>query len=76
MTWCYRVVRRKFEGFEDAYAIHEWYAGDGVGSITNNPIFPRGDSPEEVKKDLLLMMKAFDKPPLNYEDFGGKHEST
>jgi hypothetical protein len=53
------------------YGIHEAYylTGDVSGrpSITTNAIEPYGESPEELRKDLERMLRAFDKPVLDFD---------
>jgi len=52
------------------YGIHEAYylTGDVSGrpSITTNAIEPMG-VPEELRKDLERMLRAFDKPVLDFD---------
>ncbi|MCK5016688.1 MAG: hypothetical protein KAS32_06390 [Candidatus Peribacteraceae bacterium] len=79
MAWDYRVVKHwDEEESEDFFAIHEaYYDEDDDGnvevdphSITSTPVPPFSSSEEELKKSYLeMIMKAFDKPTLNFDDF-------
>lgn len=78
MIWNYRVMQRVEDG-EAIYTIHEVYYNDNDVPVlcTKDSIFALGDSVEELKKDMTLMMQAFRKPILNYDSFdkcekGGK----
>jgi len=70
MTWNYRVVKRG-HGEDTFYGIYEvYYDEDGKPEyITENPIYPIGDSVKELTEDISYMLTAFGKPILNYEDF-------
>jgi len=49
-------------GEEGYYAVHEYYEmDDGVPVWTENPVTVDGDSIEDVKKMLLLILKDIDK---------------
>ena len=73
--WNHRVVRRvyKVEGFPDevSYSIHEAFYGlkGGVDkpSITDNPVDPYGETLEELREELQLMLRALDAPVLDYK---------
>lgn len=75
--WNYRVAYKveTISGNEYAiYGIHEVYY-DKEGNpimITEDSMAPGGESVEELKEDLSWMMKAFDKPPLNWNLVGQK----
>ncbi len=69
MTWNHRVVRH--EGDDGPYfQIHGvYYDKDGEpNSITANAVAPFGESPEELKREIQLMLAACGKPVINYED--------
>ncbi|MFA5831342.1 MAG: hypothetical protein WC878_05930 [Candidatus Paceibacterota bacterium] len=71
MYWNYRVVHKVEKG-EESFAIHEAFYDSGKEhphSITMNGIAPYGGSIEELHSDMENMMKAFDKPVLEYSDF-------
>ena len=73
MTWNYRIVKRSYPNskWDDTYSIHEaYYNEEGqADSITVEGIEPVGETPKELKQSLEMMLKALDKPILNYEDF-------
>lgn len=77
--WNYRVLKH---GDGDTYAIHEVYYEHPRGTVegpvphscTENPVAPLGEgSPEDLRRDMEMMLRAFDYPVLNYDDFGS-HE--
>ena len=63
--WHYQLMYHKYDkpvlGEEGAYAIHEYYNMDDGGGWTENPVEVTGDSIEDVKKSLLLMLHDIDK---------------
>ena len=70
MTWRYRVVRNG-----PFYGIHEYYEGElfgAVGSITEEAVAPFGESSRELERDLKMMLRAFEEPTLDYEEFDGQ----
>jgi hypothetical protein len=69
MHWNHRVVRRVYK-YEIEYSIHEAYYGlnkDDKPSITTESIAPYGESMAELRETLQRMLKALDKPVLDYE---------
>ncbi len=58
---------------EYSYAIHEVYYGkDGRPlAVTKRPVWPVGDTLEELAEDVRFYMKALMKPVLDYEDIVG-----
>ena len=67
MTWNYRVVRLTYP-LAVCYEIHEaYYRGDGTcRALTRRPATAFGNSSEELRGDLQLMLRAFEKPALDY----------
>lgn len=82
-TWDYRVMG--FTAFtsvpgvepQEAFVIIEAYYdehgqivawGDNVGAL--------GDTPEDLRKDLAMMLEACDKPILNREDLPGSRDAS
>ena len=65
-TWNYRVLKHGAE-----YAIHEvYYDGPVPHSCSEQPAAPLGlYSPEDLRRDMEMMLRAFDYPVLNYDDF-------
>lgn len=75
-SWNYRVVRKRVllgdEPPGQYFAIHEaYYDNEGkIEYLTHGEITPNGESVEELKSDISLMMEAFDEPVLDGKDFG------
>ena len=69
MSWNHRLMKMK-DGEDDFYQIHEvYYDKEGkVESYTKNGVTVGGKDIGEVKWVLLEMLKALDKPVLDYED--------
>ena len=67
MTWDYRVIKHIDEG-EVSYQIHEVYYDEDqvIKSWTENSIKPYGETPEELKEDILMQTQAFQKPILEF----------
>lgn len=63
--WHYQLMYHKYDkpvlGEEGYYAIHEYYNMNDSGGWTINPVEVTGDSIEDVKKALLLMLHDIDK---------------
>lgn len=73
MSWNYRVVRRRHEyGGKDVYTfgIHEVYYNDEgkPRNLTVDPVTLCGQSREDVREDLELMLGAFSSPVLDYDE--------
>jgi hypothetical protein len=72
MHWNYRVVRKSYNTNDgethQMFGIHEVYYDDfgEVKYITTKPLDAYGDTPEELQEDLKEMLKAFDKPILEF----------
>lgn len=68
MSWHHRVMKKKGEDGE-YYKIEEvYYNYDGsVMSWTEDLSCPFADTAEELKEELTMMLKAFDKPILDEE---------
>lgn len=66
--WDYRVIR-KVQGGIETYGIHEvyWRSDGTIEAITENPVIPYGETHEELKKDILMYLKAFEKPVLDFD---------
>ena len=64
MTWEYRVVKQAYEDhLFFSFAIYEVYSNGGK-SWTVDHKAPIGDSPDELRADLKMMLKALDRPIL------------
>lgn len=70
MTWNYRIIKETINNTIH-YSIHEvYYDENGAPSFfSENPITPYGEYLDDLKKDLQLMLKAFDKPVLDASIF-------
>lgn len=71
MSWNYRVVEVLGVTGDKHYEIRAVYYNDngkieGYGEPEGS--YPFGDSAEELKDDLHMMLDAFNKPVLNIED--------
>lgn len=68
MSWNYRILKNKLAG-RDICEIHEvYYNSDGsVKGWTQNSIIPTGETPEELKQDLTMMLQAFESPVLDLD---------
>jgi len=69
MSWNYRIV----EACEFDYSIFTvrevYYNDDGsIKSISETGITPYGETKGELREDINLMLKAFDKPVLRELD--------
>ena len=58
--WHYQLMKRNFDG-EDNYAVHEYYVIDGCKSWTNDPVTIDGESVEDVKAMLQMIINDIDK---------------
>jgi len=83
MTWNYRLMRRSYthpstQETETTLAIHEVYYRDGsvddtrlssseVG-YTKEPVAVTGETVDEVRETLLMMLDALEKPVLDYRE--------
>lgn len=66
MTWNYRIIKSIDEDGEASFGIHEVYYDESKNphSCTAEPIVLAAESLDDLKKDLKLMQKAFEKPVL------------
>ena len=69
MSWNYRVVEEEFENEPYYYIKEVYYDKDGNPELlTEDPVQLDGESVKEIMDDLKLIMKAFQKPILNYDN--------
>ncbi len=82
MTWNYRVVKRpvgtpqSLGGVQHfTYGIHEAYYNDNgsVWGITTDAISLSADHLNELKIDWDMLVEAFGKPVLNYDEVCGEN---
>lgn len=67
MTWNYRVINHAAGfGISEVY-----YDPDGAIYAWSRPTAPHGESRKELRRDLKLMRRAFDKPTLDVVDLPG-----
>ena len=61
--WHYQLMYHKYDdlGEEGCYSIHEYYHMDDGDGWTDKPIDVTGNSIEDVKKSLMLMLHDIDK---------------
>ncbi len=64
MVWNYRVIKT-----DKVFAIHEvYYNEDGtICAISEDPMYPHGESIKELKGDAEHFLLAFNKPVLKRE---------
>ena len=65
--WHYQLMKRKFDGV-DNYAIHEYYKLDHGDGWSNDPVSIDGESIEDVKKMLQMMLNDIEKHGV--KDYG------
>jgi hypothetical protein len=58
--WHYQLMKRNFDGV-DNYAIHEYYQLDHGDGWSNDPVSIDGESIEDVKKMLQMMLNDIEK---------------
>jgi len=70
MSWNYRIMKRKTSETDFEFGIYEvYYNEDGsIQGYTKNSLTPVVDSPEGLKYELQVMLKAFDKKILEYQE--------
>jgi len=68
--WHYQLMRHKNTvSGRDYYAIHEYYPLEDGDGWTERPVFIDGDSVEEVKNVLMMMLEDIQKHGVkDYED--------
>lgn len=74
MSWDYRILRTDHPSGEITFGIHEvYYDSEGKPNACSvDPMDPHGETVEELREDINAMLKAFDKPVLDYSLFGEK----
>jgi len=67
--WNHRVMKRK-DGDDDWYQIHEVYYDSKLepNSWTKEGIAPGGNTLEELRDELIRMIKSLDKEILEYDE--------
>lgn len=67
--WHYQLMKHNIgiEG-EEYYALHEYYPMDEGAGWTQSPVFVEGDSVDDIKKSLMLMLEDIDKHGVKVYD--------
>lgn len=65
-TWHYIICRECDDEGEDYYSIREYYPGPELGSWTEEPMTPQGDSWSELVTDLTYMLNAVSRQVLDF----------
>lgn len=67
--WNERVVRRTVDG-ETWFAVHEvYYEGGKPTNCTVDPVYPDGETLDELRQAIRCYARACDLPALDYENF-------
>ena len=67
--WNYRIIRHTTNK-NIRYAIHEVFYSDAMAkAVAIEESFPMGETVKELREDLQLMLKAFNHPPLDMDEF-------
>jgi len=60
--WHYQLMKHKnLRSGEEYYAVHEYYELQDGPAWTENPVDVTGESIEDIKKSLMLMLHDIDK---------------
>jgi len=61
MIWNYKVIEH-----DSFFVIHEVYYNDkgDITAISEDPMHPHGEMPEELKNDMKYFLQAFNRPVL------------
>jgi hypothetical protein len=75
MTWNYRVMKFTYSNGTCYFAFHEVYYDEqgNPNGYSSTACEPYGESMEELKSDMSMMLKAFHLPVLTESDFP-KHQ--
>ena len=70
MHWNHRIMKRTDIYGCPYYTIHEVYYGkdNQPDTWTEQPVYPVGNTIEELRDDLERMLEAFAKPPVDYPE--------
>lgn len=68
--WNYRVMKRENAQGQIGFGIYEVFYDDNgeIKSWTENSLTPVCDSEEDLKEEMKIMMKAFEKETLTYKE--------
>lgn len=74
--WNYRIVQ-KTHNESTYFGIYEvYYDDDTIVSYSLEPIDPYGDTIEDLRGDIDLMLKAFNTPVLIWEELEKTHAQS
>lgn len=59
--WHYQLMRHRDDDSEPFFAIHEYYPTEDGDGWTESPVFVDGESVEEVKQVLQMMLEDIEK---------------
>lgn len=78
MTWNHRLIRRKDGRGQDYYGIYEVYYDERgrIYACTQDPVAVVGESPDGASELHAMMIEAFVRPILDYDDILSPKEST
>ena len=79
-TWEYRVVERVASHPNIGEVVwHEvievYYDDDGKLDATSDKIYPAGDTVDDLREDLELMLTAISKPVISHEELDSNNET-
>lgn len=68
-AWHYQLMRHMTDDGETYYAIHEYYPIEGGDGWTERPVVVDGESVDEIKNVLMMMLEDIQKHGVkDYED--------
>ena len=66
-TWSYRIMRHAEPNGDVWYGMHEVYdMGDGEQLWTDDPVRPFGETVDELREDMELMLRDMKRPIMDY----------
>ena len=72
MSWNYRIFKSYYPGIEDEHCLdirEVYYFEDGtISSWTKEGVSAFGDTLEELRDDLWMMLRAFEFPTLDEKE--------
>ncbi|MBN8766900.1 MAG: hypothetical protein BGP20_04235 [Thiobacillus sp. 63-78] len=75
--WNYRLYREQFGDVTEITIREVYYDASGRPSgITERGVGPMGESPEELREDMAMMMSAFELPIITDADFSEASKGT
>ena len=79
-TWEYRVLEKVTNHPQIGEVVwHEivevYYDDDGKLDATSDKTYPVGDTVEDLREDLELMLRATNKPVISHEELNSNNET-